>query len=176
MPAIFLIPAGAETARLTAALTGSEWFEFEAVLAPTMNLRFEPDGRKFPRKGIVSIRRGLDYAKSGERIVDSFRYIESCTLDGTGEHVEERFGVTLFMPEAAFDRLTLRAHWGLPEVVLFFEASSEVITLDRGGDVESLWFRPSPRPWEKISSATLTQRPWSSANSLRPALLQETPP
>jgi len=162
MPVIFLIPAGAETARLTAALTGYEWFEFEAALAPRMNLRFEPDGRKFPLNGMVSIRRGLDRAKSGEPIVDSFRYIESCTEEDTGEHVEERFGVTLFMPEAAFDRLMGRAQWGLPEVVLFFDAASEVITFDPGGDVDDLWFRPNPQPWERISSATLTQRPWSS--------------
>jgi hypothetical protein len=164
MAAIFLIPAGAEPARLTAALTGSEWFEFEAVLAPTMNLRFKPDGRKFPLKGTVSIRRGMDHAMSGERIVDSFRYVESCTTDDTGEHVEERFGLTLFIPEAAFDRLTQRAHWGLPEVVLFFDTSSEVITPDPGGGLEDLWFRPEPQPWEKVSSATLTQHLGSSAS------------
>jgi hypothetical protein len=164
MPALFLIPAGAETARLTAALTGSEWFEFGATLAPTMNLRCEPDGRPFPRQGTVSIRRGLDHGTSGERIVDSFRYIESCTADDTGERVEERFGVTLFMAEAAFDRLMARAHWGLPELVLFFDASSEVITCDPGGSLEDLRFRPNPRPWEKISSATLTQIPCTRAS------------
>ena len=164
MPAIFLMPAGAETARLTAALTGSEWFEFAATLAPTMNLWLEPDGRRFPRKGTVSIRRGLDHATSGERIVDSFRYIESCTAEDTGEHVEERFGVTLFMAEAAFDRLMERAHWGLPELVLFFDASSEVITFQPGGAVEDLSFRAKPRPWEEISSATLTQSPCPRAS------------
>ena len=164
MPAIFLIPAGAETARLTAALTGSEWFEFAAFLAPAMNLRLQPDGRPFPRKGTVSIRRGVDHATSGERIVDSFRYIESCTAEDTGEHVEERFGVTLFMAEAAFDRLIERAHWGLPELVLFFDASSEVITFEPGGAPEDLRFRAKPRPWEEISSATLTQTPCANAS------------
>ena len=159
MPALFLIPAAADTARLTATLAGSEWFEFAASLAPTMNLRLEPDGRPFPRKGTVSIRRGPNHAHSGERIVDSFRYIESCTAEDTGERVEERFGVTLFMAEAAFDRLMGRAHWGLPEVVLFFDAASEVITLQPGGSLEDLRFRTKPRPWEEIASATLTQSP-----------------
>jgi hypothetical protein len=163
MPALFLIPAGADTARLTAALTGSEWFEFAASLAPTPNLRLEPDGRPFPRKGAVSIRRGLDHATSGERIVDSFRYIESCIAEDTGEHVEERFGVTLFMPEAAFDRLMERVHWGLPELVLFFDAASEVITFAPGGSPEDLSFRRNARPWEEIASATLTQSPCSPA-------------
>jgi hypothetical protein len=170
MPAIFLTPAGAETARLTVTLAGSEWFEFAAALAPTMNLRFEPDGRRFPLKGSVSIRRGVDHTKSGERIVDSFRYIESCTAGDTGEHVEERFGVTLFMPEAAFDRLTERAHWGLPELVLFFDASSEVITFEPGGNVQDLRFRLNPRPWEEIASATLTQSPLASASQERPVV------
>jgi hypothetical protein len=165
MPAISLIPGDIEAARLTAGLTGSEWFEFEAALVPAMNLRFAPDGRRFPARGTVSIRRGLDYARSGERIVNSFRYIESCTDHDTGEHVEERFGVTLFMAEAAFDRLMERAHWGLPALVLFFDSSSEVITIDPAGDVEHLWFRLELRPWEKVTSATLTQRPGAARNS-----------
>jgi hypothetical protein len=159
MPAISLVPDGPASARLTTALSGSEWFEFDAALAPAMNLRFEPDGRAFPARGTVSIRRGLDHAESGERVVDSFRYIGSCTDDDTGERVEERFGVTLFMPEAAFDRLTQRAHWELPAIVLFFDPASQVITRQPGGNAEDLRFRPQPRPWEQIASATLTQRP-----------------
>jgi hypothetical protein len=163
MPAIYLIPGNLESARLTAGLAGSEWFEFEAALAPAMNLRFVPDGRKFPAAGTVSIRRGLDHAESGERIADSFRYIESCTDDETGEHVEERFGVTLFMAEAAFDRLMQRAHWGLPALVLIFDPSSEVITVDPAGGIEDVWFRSGPGSWEAIASATLTQRPPAGA-------------
>jgi hypothetical protein len=159
MHAISLIPGPIHDARLTAGLAGSEWFEFEAALDPTTNLRFAPDGRRFPIVGTVSIRRGLDHAESGERIVDSFRYIESCTDDVTGEHVEERFGVTLFMAEAAFDRLTGRVHWGLPVVVLFFDAPSEVISGDAAGGGGDLFFHPRPRPWERIASVTLTQRP-----------------
>jgi hypothetical protein len=163
MPAISLIPGKIETARLTAGLTGSEWLEFEAALAPTMNLRFAHDGTRFPAKGTVSIRRGPDRANSGERIVDSFRYIESCTDGDTGKQVEARFGVTLFMAEAAFDRLTSRVHWGLPALVLSFDAASEVITFAPGGDVDDLRFRAEPDPWEKIASATLTQSPWRGA-------------
>jgi hypothetical protein len=158
MPAISLIPLASQSARLVVALAGSEWFEFDAALAPTMNLRFAPDGRKFPAKGSVSIRRGPDRSVSGERIEDSFRYIESCTDADTGEQVEERFGVTLFMAEAAFDRLAARAHWGLPALVLAFDPLSTVIALDPAGGPDDLWFRPAPRPWEKIASATLTQR------------------
>jgi hypothetical protein len=158
MPAISLIPGKIESARLVSALAGSEWFEFDAALAPSMNIRFVSDARKFPVKGTVSIRRGPDYSQSGERIVDSFRYIESCTDDDTGEQVEERFGVTLFMEEAAFDRLSERTHWGLPTLVLFFDPSSKVITFHLAGSADELCFRPDPRPWEKISSATLTQR------------------
>jgi hypothetical protein len=158
MPAISLIPSDIASARLTAALPGSEWFEFEAALAPAMNLRFAPGGREFPGRGTVSIRRGLDHAESGERIVDSFRYIESCTDDETGAPIEERFGVTLFMAEAAFDRLMQRVHWDLPALVLYFDPSSEVITLDPAGGVEDLFFRTEPRSWEKITGATLTQR------------------
>lgn len=90
--------------------------------------------------------------------------IESCTAEDTGEHVEERFGVALFMPEAAFDRLMERAHWGLPELVLFFDAASEVITFAPGGSLEDLRFRTNPRPWEEIASATLTQSPCSRAS------------
>jgi hypothetical protein len=157
MPAVSLIPGDVGTGRLTAGLAGSEWFEFEAALAPTMNLRFAHDGTSFPARGTVSIRRGPDRAQSGERIVDSFRYIESCTDRDTGEHVEARFGVTLFMAEAAFDRLMGRVHWGLPALVLYFDAASEVITSAPGGDAEDLRFRAEPDPWEKIASATLTQ-------------------
>jgi hypothetical protein len=159
MPAISLVADGPASARLTTALSGSEWFEFDAALAPVINLRFEPDGRPFPARGTVSIRRGLDYAASGERVMDAFRYIESCTDDDTGEHVEERFGVTLFLPEAAFDRLTQRVNWGLPDLVLFFDPASQVIAVAPGGSAEDLRFRSRPRPWEQVASATLTQRP-----------------
>lgn len=164
MPAISLIPAAIDSARLTAGLAGFEWFEFEAALAPAMNLSLAPDGRKFPARGTVSIRRGPDHAESGERIVDSFRYIASCTDDDTGEQVAERFGVTLFMAEAAFDRLVQRVDWGLPEVDLLFEPSSEVVAFQPGGRPEDLVFRPQPRPWEQIASATLTQRPRAAAS------------
>ena len=164
MHALSLVPAEIASARLTAELAGSEWFEFEAALAPAMNLRLAPDGRSFPAKGTVSIRRGLDHAASGERIVDSFRYIESCTDDETGEHVEERFGVTLFMAEAAFDRLMQRAHWGPPALVLSFDPSSEVIAIDPAAGIDHLWFRREPPSWEEIQSATLTQRPGAAAS------------
>ena len=164
MPAISLIPQRNASVRLVASLGGSEWFEFQAALAPAMNIRFAPDGRTFPSSGTVSIRRGFDHAKSGERIVDSFRYIESCTDDETGEHVQERFGVTLFMAEAAFDRLMQRAHWGPPALVLSFDPSSEVITMDPSAGIDALWFRREPRSWEEIRSATLTQRPGAAAS------------
>jgi hypothetical protein len=163
MPAIFLLPAQTDTARLTAALGGWEWFEFDAVLAPAMNLRFADDGRAFPAQGTVSIRRGDDRAASGERIADSFRYIAACVDGETGEPVEERFGVTLFMDAAGFDRLVQRVHWGLPEVALFFDVGSEVIRGTGTGPTESLSFRGQPQSWEKISSATLTQRPKPAA-------------
>jgi hypothetical protein len=68
------------------------------------------------------------------------------------------------MAEAAFDRLTGRVQWGLPTLVLFFDPSSEVITFHPAGDTEHLCFRPDPRPWEKIKSATLTQRPGAGAS------------
>ena len=154
MHAISVLPGGLETARLTVLPSGSEWFEFDATLAPATKLRFASDGRQFPVRGTVSIRRGLDEAD-----VDSFRYIEGCTDDDTGEQVEERFGVTLFIAEDAFDRLLQRTHWGLPALVLFFDASSTVITPDRAGAADGLLFHPRPRPWEKVASATLTQRP-----------------
>jgi hypothetical protein len=158
MLALDLIPLELASARLTAGLSGSEWFEFDVALAPAMNLRFAPDGRSFPARGTVSIRRGVDHAASGEPIVDSFRYIESSTDHDTGGHVQERFGVTLFMAEDAFDRLTGRAQWGLPALVLYFDASSQVITPQAGGKAEDLGFRPQPQPWERIVGATLTQR------------------
>jgi hypothetical protein len=158
MTSISLVPANIASARLTAGLDGSEWFEFEATLDPAMNLRFAPDGRKFPAAGTVSIRRGVDHSASGERIVDSFRYIESCTDDETGQRVEERFGVALFMAEAAFDRLMQRAHWGLPALVLSFDPSSQVIASDPAGGVEDVRFRSGLRSWEEVTGVTLTQR------------------
>jgi hypothetical protein len=159
MHAIFLIPANTDSARLTVALGGSEWFEFDAGLAPGMHLRLAGEGRSFPARGTVSIRRGMDHAASGERVVDSFRYIAGCIDDETGEPVPERFGVTLFMAEAAFDRLLQRAHWGLPALALFFDPASEVITAAAAGNADALFFRRQPRSWEQISSVTLTQRP-----------------
>ena len=158
MPSIALLPAAAATARLTSGLAGWAWLEFEATLAPATNLRFAPDGRPFPAHGTVSIRRGADQSASGERIADAFRYIAACTDDDTGEPIAERFGVTLFMDEAAIDRLVARAHWGLPALVLYFDPTSDVITLQAPGKVDDLFFRAQPRSWEKIVNATLTQR------------------
>ncbi|QJW85099.1 hypothetical protein HK414_21340 [Ramlibacter terrae] len=158
MAVISLLPAGSETARLVTAAGGSEWLEFDAVLAPAMVLALEPDGRRFPGHGTVSIRRGFDTAASGERIADALRYIEGCTDDATGLAVDERFGVTLFPAEAAFDRLVARVHWGLPELDLFFDPSSPVIAQD-AGSAGALRFRTQPRPREAIASVTLTQRP-----------------
>jgi hypothetical protein len=157
--AVYLVPAAIKTARLTAGLAGSEWFEFDAALAPRMDLRFVPEGTPFPTRGTVSIRRGLDRAQSGERLADSFRFIAGATDDETGEPVPARFGVTLFMAEAAFDRLLARMHWGLPELVLFFDAASQVLVQRPGGGPEDLDFRANPQAWERIASATLTQRP-----------------
>ncbi|HEY8360344.1 MAG TPA: hypothetical protein VIL30_23050, partial [Ramlibacter sp.] len=138
MPAISLLPAETAAARLVVALAGSEWLEFDAVLAPTLNLRIAPGGQGFPARGTVSIRRGPDHTDAGERIADVLRYIESCSDEDTGEHVQERFGVTLFLAEPAFDRLVARAHWGLPALVLSFDASSQVITHDAAGGLDDL--------------------------------------
>ncbi len=154
MPSISLVPADRRSARLVTALPGSEWFEFEAELAAGERLRLEPEGRAFPTRGTVSIRRGLDHEPSGDRIADTFRYIESCTDSETGAHVDERFGVTLFMPAAAFDRLAQRAQWGLPALVLSFDAGGAVVT----GAAGDLCFRRQARSWEQIAGATLTQR------------------
>lgn len=158
MPVLSLLPAGIETARLVTATGGSEWFEFDALVAPATDLRLEPHGRRFPAHGTVSLRRGADRAASGERIADVLRYIERCTDDVTGLPVEDRFGVTLFLAEPAFDRLVARVNWGLPALDLFFDPSSPVVSQDAGSG-GGLRFRTQPRPWETIASATLTQRP-----------------
>jgi len=162
MPVISLLPAALDTARLVTGTGGSEWLEFDAVLAPATVLRLEPQGQRFPGRGTVSVRRGTDRAAGGERIADVLRYIEPCTDDVTGLPVDARFGVTLFLAEAAFDRLVARVHWGLPALDLLFDASSPVVTQDagRGG---GLRFRTQPQPWEAIASATLTQRPVARA-------------
>ena len=161
MPVISLLPAGVETARLVTATGGSEWFEFDALVAPGNDVRLEPHGHRFPGRGTVSIRRGADRTADGERIADALRYIESCTDEVTGRPVDARFGVTLFLDEAAFDRLVGRVNWGLPALDLFFDPSSPVVTQDAGsGD---LCFRTQPRPWEAIASTTLTQRPAAHA-------------
>jgi hypothetical protein len=158
MHSISLIPAAKASARLVVALAGPEWLEFDVVLAPAMQIRFAPESGRFPVDGTVSIRRGRDVSAAGERITDSFRYIEACIDDETGEPVAERFGVTLFMEEAAFDRLTARPAWGLPSIDLLFDSASQVIAADASGASDALCFRRVPQPWERIASATLTQR------------------
>jgi hypothetical protein len=157
--ALSLVPAAMESARLTAGLEGSEWFEFGATLAAATDLRFAPEGTPFPANGTVSLRRGADRAQSGERLADSFRFIAGAVDHESGEQVPARFGVTLFLPEAAFDRLLARMHWGLPQLVLFFDAASEVVRQRAGGGPEQLDFRAGVQSWERIASATLAQRP-----------------
>jgi hypothetical protein len=156
MLVLTLLPGTRESARLTVGTAGFEWLEFEAALAPTTDLRLVPDGRPFPSRGTVSIRRGPDHGAEGERIVDALRYIEGCVDDVTGEAVRERFGVTLFIAPATFDRLVERAHWGLPEVVLSFDPSGSVVAPTRSAD--GLSFHRDRGAWERIAGATLTQR------------------
>lgn len=163
MPAITLLPANAQGGELSASLTGAERLVFAAVLDRRMNLRLL-GGADFPLEGLVTIRRGYDFNDAGDRIVDEFRYEESYRDGETGESGPVRFTAILFIEESAFDRLLGRIHWGLPRVHLFFELSSEVITFEPGGDAEDLLFQPVPRPWERVSGATLVQQPWGSAS------------
>ena len=162
MPVISLLPAGLESARLVTASGASEWLEFDAIVAPATVLRLEPQGRRFPGHGTVSVRRGADHAAGGERIADALRYIDACTDDVSGLPVDARFGVTLFLAEAAFDRLVARVNWSLPALDLFFDPSSPVVIEDAGSGGD-LRFCTQPRPWEAIASTTLTQRPAAHA-------------
>ena len=162
MPVIIVKPAPREGGKLIASLKGGEWLEFEAILDDGTNMRLLDEDhrfRRFPSNGLVWIRRGFDYNNAGERIVDEFRYEASYKDDMTGETIPECFKVNLHMEEIAFDRLIKRLPWGPPEIHLYFELSSEVIT-DASHNGNSLKFNATPRPWEKIESVSLVQHPW----------------
>lgn len=159
MPAILLQPSNREGGELMAGLGGSEWFEFDAVLDKQMHIRIENHNRRFPECGLVSLRCGYDHSDTGERITDEFRYEERRT-DETGAAIPDTFKVTLFLEESAFDRLMARIHWGLPDVVLHFDLSAEMVTFDMSDDPNDLVVNLDRRVWEKVASATLRQRPW----------------
>lgn len=164
MPAIIVLPTSHEGGELSAKPTGREWFCFEAMLDTRMRVRLVDQDRCFPSNGFVSIERGFVYADAGERIVDAFCYEESHTDCETGAAIPECFRVTLFMEEAAFDRLMQRLHWGLPELHIFFDLYSEIVTYNpRSGDSRNLEFKALPKPWEKIEGANLIQRPGRTA-------------
>jgi len=161
MLAITLIAGTRESARLTVGSAGFEWFEYEAALAPTTDLRLVPSERPFPGRGTVSIRRGEDRTQAGERIVDSLRYIGTCVDQDTGESLQERFGLTVFLAPEVFDRLLDRVHWTLPELVLTFDAAdaaARVVDPLRSAGPDSLAFHLDRGTWAQVASVTLTQR------------------
>lgn len=160
MPLIIIQPHDAHEARLRATTDGTEFITYRGRLDPRMNIRFARTEEPFPANGFVRLRRGYDHGSNGERILDEFRFEPSFEDSDSDQVVPAKWVVYLQVDGEAFDRLVQRLHWGLPELRLSFDVSSEVVTFDPGTDWEDLYFLADPRPWERVSGAELVQIPF----------------